>query len=346
MKFVSRKLLSAVLVAASLGIALSACVPLMMGGAVMGSLIATDRRTSGAQLEDEGIELRAASRIRDNLGERGHVNVNSYNRRVLLTGEVPSLQDKQLVEQIVTRVENVQSVVNELAVLGNATLTQRSSDILVSGRVKAGLVDAKDLFANAFKVTAERGTIYLMGRVTQREADRATEITRSTSGVQKVVRVFEIISEDELRNLLEDMRDTMRAMDGVGLAAPQIGVNLRVVIFEVSSNPRYPDAETVSQTVLINPVLTPLSDAMEEGWEGCLSIPGMRGLVPRYTHLRYQGCDEYGAAIDRTVAGFHARVVQHECDHLDGILYPMRIRDMRDFGFSDVLFPGQNLQDD
>ncbi|MDP2680676.1 MAG: BON domain-containing protein [Rhodoferax sp.] len=202
MKFVSRKLLSAVLVAASLGIALSACVPLMMGGAVMGSLIATDRRTSGAQLEDEGIELRAASRIRDNLGERGHVNVNSYNRRVLLTGEVPSLQDKQLVEQIVTRVENVQSVVNELAVLGNATLTQRSSDILVSGRVKAGLVDAKDLFANAFKVTAERGTIYLMGRVTQREADRATEITRSTSGVQKVVRVFEIISEDELRNLL------------------------------------------------------------------------------------------------------------------------------------------------
>jgi len=202
MKFVSRKLLSAVLVAASLSIALSACVPLMMGGAVMGSLIATDRRTSGAQLEDEGIELRAASRIRDNLGERGHVNVNSYNRRVLLTGEVPSLQDKQLVEQIVTRVENVQSVVNELAVLGNATLTQRSSDILVSGRVKAGLVDAKDLFANAFKVTSERGTIYLMGRVTQREADRATEITRSTSGVQKVVRVFEIISEDELRNLL------------------------------------------------------------------------------------------------------------------------------------------------
>ena len=202
MKFVSRKLLSVVLVAASLGIALSACVPLMMGGAVMGSLIATDRRTSGAQLEDEGIELRAASRIRDNLGERGHVNVNSYNRRVLLTGEVPSLQDKQLVEQIVTRVENVQSVVNELAVLGNATLTQRSSDILVSGRVKAGLVDAKDLFANAFKVTTERGTIYLMGRVTQREADRATEITRSTSGVQKVVRVFEIISEDELRNLL------------------------------------------------------------------------------------------------------------------------------------------------
>ena len=142
------------------------------------------------------------------------------------------------------------------------------------------------------------------------------------------------------------MRDTMHALDGVGLAAPQIGVNLRVVIFEVSSNPRYPDAETVPQTVLINPVLTPLSDAMEEGWEGCLSVPGMRGLVPRYTHLRYQGHDEYGALIDRTVSGFHARVVQHECDHLDGILYPMRIRDMKNFGFSEVLFPDSDLPDE
>ncbi|OIR17225.1 peptide deformylase [mine drainage metagenome] len=150
----------------------------------------------------------------------------------------------------------------------------------------------------------------------------------------------------ELHALLVDMRDTMLAMDGVGLAAPQIGVNLRVVIFEVNSNPRYPDAETVPQTVLINPVLTPLSDAMEEGWEGCLSVPGMRGLVPRFTHLRYQGRDEYGALIDRTVSGFHARVVQHECDHLDGILYPMRIRDMRNFGFSDVLFPGADMQDE
>jgi osmotically-inducible protein OsmY len=202
MKFVSRKLLSVILAGAALGAALSACAPMVMGGAVMGSLVATDRRTSGAQLEDEGIELRAASRIRDNLGERGHVNVNSYNRRVLVTGEVPSAQDKQLVEQIVTRVDNVQSVVNELAVLGNATLTQRSSDTLVTGRVKAAMVDARDIFANAYKVVTERGTTYLMGRVTQREADRATEITRATTGVQKVVRVFEIISEDELRNLL------------------------------------------------------------------------------------------------------------------------------------------------
>lgn len=150
----------------------------------------------------------------------------------------------------------------------------------------------------------------------------------------------------ELHTLLADMRDTMHAMDGVGLAAPQIGVNLRVVIFEVSSNPRYPEAETVPQTVLINPVLTPLSDAMEEGWEGCLSVPGMRGLVPRFTHLRYQGQDEYGALIDRTVSGFHARVVQHECDHLDGILYPMRIRDMKNFGFSEILFPDSDLPDE
>jgi peptide deformylase len=157
------------------------------------------------------------------------------------------------------------------------------------------------------------------------------------------VRVFDA---PELHALLADMRDTMHALNGVGLAAPQIGVNLRVVIFEVSSNPRYPDAESVPQTVLIDPVITPLSDAMEEGWEGCLSIPGMRGLVPRHTHLRYQGRDEYGALIDRTVSGFHARVVQHECDHLDGILYPMRIRDLRNFGFNEAMFPDENIKDE
>jgi peptide deformylase len=150
----------------------------------------------------------------------------------------------------------------------------------------------------------------------------------------------------ELHALLADMRDTMRDMNGVGLAAPQIGVSLRVVIFEVNQNPRYPDAETVPQTVLINPIITPMSDAMEDGWEGCLSVPGMRGLVPRYSHLRYQGRDEFGALIDRTVSGFHARVVQHECDHLDGILYPMRIRDMKDFGFSDVMFSDSEVQDE
>jgi osmotically-inducible protein OsmY len=182
---------------------LTACVPLLIGGAAAGgTLMATDRRTSGAQLEDEGIALRGASRIRSNLGERGHVNLTSYNRQVLLTGEVPTAQDKQLVEQIVSRVENVTSVVNEVVVAANSSLTQRSSDILISGRVKAQLIDAPDLFSNAFKVVTERGTTYLMGRVTQREADRATNLVRSTSGVQKVVRIFDIISEDELTRLL------------------------------------------------------------------------------------------------------------------------------------------------
>ena len=150
----------------------------------------------------------------------------------------------------------------------------------------------------------------------------------------------------ELRQLIVDMHDTMRSLNGAGLAAPQIGVGLQVVIFEVDANPRYPDAESVPFTVLINPVLTPLSDTMEAGWEGCLSVPGMRGLVPRHTDLRYQGFDAAGQPIDRRVNGFHARVVQHEVDHLHGILYPMRIRDLRDFGFTETLFPGQNLQDD
>ena len=150
----------------------------------------------------------------------------------------------------------------------------------------------------------------------------------------------------QLPALLADMRDTMQALNGAGLAAPQIGVGLRVVIFGVQHNPRYPDAEEVPETVLINPLITPLGEAMEEGWEGCLSVPGMRGLVPRFPHIRYQGFDEYGALIDRTVTGFHARVVQHECDHLDGILYPMRIRDMTQFGYTEVLFPGQEMQDE
>lgn len=157
------------------------------------------------------------------------------------------------------------------------------------------------------------------------------------------VKVFDT---PELLGLLTDMRDTMLEMNGVGLAAPQIGVNLRVVIFEVAGNPRYPDVEAVPQTVLINPVITPLKKKMEEDWEGCLSVPGLRGLVPRYTHIRYQGRDEYGALIDRTVSGFHARVVQHECDHLDGILYPMRMRDLSQLGYTDVLFPGQDLMDE
>lgn len=144
-----------------------------------------------------------------------------------------------------------------------------------------------------------------------------------------------------LSRLLQDMRDTMQFLDGAGLAAPQIGESVQLVIFGGEFNPRYPDAPPIPPTVLINPVLTPLSEEMEQGWEGCLSIPGMRGLVPRYRHLRYQGLDETGAPIDRTVTGFHARVVQHECDHLLGILYPMRMQDLTRFGFQDVLFPEQ-----
>jgi len=143
----------------------------------------------------------------------------------------------------------------------------------------------------------------------------------------------------DLRSLVADMDDTMRALDGAGLAAPQIGIALRVVIFEVSRNPRYPDAEEVPYTVLVNPVLEPLGDEKEDGWEGCLSVPGMRGLVPRHRRLRYRGRDIDGRPIDRVVEGFHARVVQHEVDHLDGVLYPMRIPDLRNFGFTETLFP-------
>ena len=149
--------------------------------------------------------------------------------------------------------------------------------------------------------------------------------------------------DKELRTLVKDLEETMLEAPGAGLAAPQIGVNLRVVIFGVHANPRYPDAEEVPDTVLINPVLTPLSDEMEEGWEGCLSVPGMRGWVPRLLRLRYSGYDEQGKPFERIAENFHARVVQHECDHLDGILYPMRIRDLSKFGFNDALFPGQDL---
>jgi len=201
MKFITPKFLTLLVLTTSLGAGLSACAPILLSGTVMGSLVASDRRTTGTQLEDEGIELRAASRLRDHLGERVHVNVTSYNRQVLVTGEVPTEQDKQQVEQVVAKVENVRAVVNELAILGNTTLSQRSSDAYVTGKVKANMVDAKDLFANAFKVVTERGTTYLMGRVTQREANRATDVTRSTSGVKKVVRVLEIMSEEELQSL-------------------------------------------------------------------------------------------------------------------------------------------------
>jgi peptide deformylase len=143
--------------------------------------------------------------------------------------------------------------------------------------------------------------------------------------------------DQPLQELLADMDDTMRSLNGAGIAAPQIGVGARVVIFELKENPRYPHVSPVPYTVLVNPLLTPLGDEQDEGWEGCLSVPGMRGLVPRFRRLRYQGFDAQGVPIDRTVEGFHARVVQHEVDHLDGILYPQRVRDLRDFGFEDAL---------
>jgi osmotically-inducible protein OsmY len=202
MTFASKKLLGLMLVGVTLGASLSACVPLVVGGAaVVGTMVVIDRRTSGVQLDDQNIELSATAGVSNKYGERVHVNITSYNFRVLLTGEVPTLADRQLVEQIVTGQKNVKSVVNELAVMGNTTLTQRSNDSWLTGRVKATLLDTKDLNVNAFKVVTERGIVYLMGLVTQREADRASEIARSIGGVQKVVRVFEIISEEELRAL-------------------------------------------------------------------------------------------------------------------------------------------------
>ncbi len=182
--------------------ALSACAPIMVGGAVTGALVAVDRRTSGAQLDDQGIELRAANRLREQIPEgRARVSVTSYNRRALLTGEAASEAIKAQAGQIVSQVDNVTEIINEIGVASSPTLKERATDTLITGRVKASLVDAKDLSANAFKVVTERGTVYLMGRVTQREADRATEIARYTSGVQRVVRSFEILTEEELAGM-------------------------------------------------------------------------------------------------------------------------------------------------
>ncbi|MEY4253862.1 MAG: hypothetical protein RLZZ566_1332 [Pseudomonadota bacterium] len=185
-----------------LSLGLSACAPVMLAGFAGTAMVASDRRTSGAQLEDETIELRGSARIRDALGERAHVNIASYNRQVLLTGEVATERDKQIVEGLLEKLENVKAVVNELSIMQPASLSSRSNDLLLSAKVKASLVDSRDLFANSFKVVAERGTVYVMGRITQREATSATNVIRNVNGVNKVVRLFEIISEEELRNLL------------------------------------------------------------------------------------------------------------------------------------------------
>lgn len=162
----------------------------------------------------------------------------------------------------------------------------------------------------------------------------------------EVAKKVEKFDSPELDELIQDMRETMESLNGAGLAAPQIGIGLQVVIFGIEANVRYPDAEEIPFTILINPEITPLTQEMEEDWEGCLSVPGLRGKVPRFTRLRYQGMDQQGRFIDRSVTGFHARVVQHECDHLSGILYPMRIKDFRSFGYTEVLFPNQHLIDE
>ncbi len=197
----STRLIGLSLVAVLLGSALSACAPLVIGGAMTTAMVASDRRTSGAQLEDQGIELRAANRLRDVMGDRGNAGVTSYNRQVLLTGEVATEQDKALVEQTMAGVDNVRSVVNELGVMGATSLTQRSADALITARIKTTMIDARNVQASAFKVVTTRDTVYLMGRVTQNEADRATTIARHTPGVQRVVRLLEIITPEELARL-------------------------------------------------------------------------------------------------------------------------------------------------
>lgn len=199
----SKRLMLSCLTAGAIMASLSACAPLIVGSAVMGGMVATDRRTSGIQLEDEGIELRTAQGLRQNLSAAAHVNVTSYNRMVLLTGEVGSAAEKERAERLAKSQENVNSVVNDLAIEPASSLTQRSKDTIITGQIKALLVDAKDLQSNAFKVITERGVVYLMGRVTNREAQRASEIARSgsVSGVVKVVRVFEIITEEELKRI-------------------------------------------------------------------------------------------------------------------------------------------------
>lgn len=188
----------------ALGAALlsSACAPLILGGAMVGGvMMSTDRRTSGTQIEDQGIELKAGARLREQFGERAHINVNSYNRIALLTGEAPTEADREAAERLVAQVENVSRVLNEIGVAGKSSLTSRSNDVLIASKVKASLVDARDLISNAFYVVVERGTVYIMGRVTEREATRAAEIARGVSGVQKVVRAVELISEEELARI-------------------------------------------------------------------------------------------------------------------------------------------------
>jgi osmotically-inducible protein OsmY len=232
---------SFVLAAVAASTLMSACAPLLVGGAVMGtSLMVTDRRTSGTQLEDQSIELKAMTRTREAVGERGHVNATSYNRTVLLTGEVAADTDKVAVEQAVAKIEGVRTVVNELVVAGSSSLAARSNDAILTSKVKASFIDAKDVFANAIKVITERGTVYLMGRVTEREANRASDIARAVSGVQKVVRVFEVITEAELAELQPKQgadpvaASASNAAEAVETRGPGSGQRRRLIRLEVS----------------------------------------------------------------------------------------------------------------
>jgi len=202
MKFPSRG--TALALALAAGTLLSACAPLILGGAAVGgAMVATDRRTSGTQVDDESIELKSLNRVKEVLGDRGHVNVTSYGRQVLLTGEVPTDADKTSLEQAIASIPNVRGTINELAVMAPSSLSTRSNDTLLTTKVKASFVDAKDVFSNSVKVVTERGTVYLMGRVTEREAKRASDIARSVNGVQKVVRAFDVISEAELAETVQ-----------------------------------------------------------------------------------------------------------------------------------------------
>jgi osmotically-inducible protein OsmY len=249
-----------VLGAATLAGSLSACAPLILGGAAVGAIVTFDRRTSGAQLEDEGIELRGASALRLSIADRGHVNITSYNRQVLLTGEVPNEQMKQAAEQVVAKVENVRGIVNEIAIMGSSSFAQRSNDALLTGKVKASLVDDKDLYVGAFKVVTERGVVYLMGRVTQREADRATQIARTIGGVQRVVRIFEIISEEDLRRMAPGQARSAPAAAPAPAPAPATQVQPVVPVAPPSSGATVsPVTSPSTATTTTLPPLAPAS---------------------------------------------------------------------------------------
>ncbi len=207
-------------------IQLTACAPLMFGGVVGGAMVASDRRTPGIQLEDEGIEQRGASAIRENFGSKEHVNITSYNRQVLITGDVSTELARTQVEQLIGKVQNVRAVVNELIVAPASTTSERASDVVLVAKVKASMVDSEDVFANVYKVVAERGTIYLMGRVTQREAKRATDVVRGVSGVKRVVRVFEYITEEDLRAMQPKRTDSK----SVDLNAPKPSTSTQPVV--------------------------------------------------------------------------------------------------------------------